>query len=272
MRYALVGAGSVGKSFLADLPHLSRELGPVAGGSFRLASRIANTLGAGFAVRNMDALDSSRVILICAGGGAISGLVGDLSRAVISWPRKTLLLCDSNLFSDSLPEFHLRGAFTGSINALGGSRERFVVEGDRPAVLGAKHLARELKVPSLELNREKVATYGAALMFSSSLFTPLLDSCIKCLREAGVGGATAGSVTELLFQRTLRAYLHAGKKSWPGALAGGDQEAIRKQLGALQASEPIMAEYYRMSAVFALELFGAHPELARSLRASALRS
>ena len=46
-KYGVLGAGAVAKSLIGRLPAKTRDLGPVSAVSFRVASRIANTLRAG---------------------------------------------------------------------------------------------------------------------------------------------------------------------------------------------------------------------------------
>ena len=46
MTFAVAGGGRVSASFVARLPRLAAELGPVAAQSYRLASRIVNSIGA----------------------------------------------------------------------------------------------------------------------------------------------------------------------------------------------------------------------------------
>lgn len=266
MRFALVGAGSVGKSFLTDLPRLSDELGPVAAASTRLASRISNTLGAGSPVKSMDDLDASGTILLCLGGDTVEMIIGDLGLAEIAWEGKILLLCDSNLSSDAIEDFRTRGAATGSINRLGDGPGRFAIEGDRAALRVAKHLALELKGKTVELRREKTLAYGAALTFSSSLFAPLIEGCVECLEDAGIPGAQARRIAESLFQRSLRDYMHAGRRGWFGAAPLGKPGLAEREIEGLRTSKPLLAAYYRTSAVFALEFYRRDPELARRLK------
>ena len=215
----------------------------------------------------MDALDSARLLLICVSRRSFDNIVGELSRADITWERKTLLLCDSNLYSNALPDFRLRGASTGSINPLADLPKRFIAEGDAVAVRAAKYLISELGGKAIVIDSARVGSYQAALTFSSGLFTPLIESCVECLHGAGVPGAAAGRIAEWLFQRSLRTYMHAGRKSWSGALALGDENGIEGELEELREWEPSIAEYYRVSAIFALEYFKRHPKLASGLAA-----
>ncbi|MDQ6663539.1 MAG: DUF2520 domain-containing protein [Acidobacteriota bacterium] len=266
IRFALVGAGSVGKSFLAGLPRLREQLGPVAAASTRLASRIANTLGAGTPVNSLDDLDACGTILLCPGGRTVEAVAGKLRDAKVCWAGKILLLCDSKLSSDAIPDFRTRGAACGSIDRLGDLTGRFVVEGDGAALRVAKYLAEELGGKPIELRLEKALSYRAALTFSSGLFMPLIEGCVECLQDAGIPAAMARQIAESLFQRSLRDYMHAGRKGWFGTATWAIPEMVEKEIEGLRASKPLLAAYYRTSAMLTRELCDRYPELARRLK------
>src|SRR6266853_5969880 len=82
MNLAMAGGGRVSGSFVARLPRLAAELGPVAAQSYRLASRIVNSIGAGYPVKRYEDLDGSALILVCAPaeglGPIVSGLAGSI--------------------------------------------------------------------------------------------------------------------------------------------------------------------------------------------------
>ena len=65
-KYAVFAAGAVAKCLIGKLPSKTGEVGPVAAVSYRVASRIANTLRAGYPVRAPDELDAAAVILFHA--------------------------------------------------------------------------------------------------------------------------------------------------------------------------------------------------------------
>ncbi|HEU5020240.1 MAG TPA: hypothetical protein VFT60_00070, partial [Bryobacteraceae bacterium] len=52
----MIGAGALSKSVIGQLPRKAREIGPVAGVSYRVASRMRNALRAGYAVRGAEEL------------------------------------------------------------------------------------------------------------------------------------------------------------------------------------------------------------------------
>ena len=95
---------------------------------------------------------------------------------------------------------------------------------------------------------------------------------MECLHWSGVSGAAAGRIAERLFQGSLRSYLHAGRKSWSGSLAVGDTNGVEAEIDELREFDPMLAEYYRVSAIFALEFFKRHPDLARRLGAGPERA
>ncbi len=269
MRLALFGAGAVAKSFLARIPWLATRLGPVGAPSFRLASRIVNSMKAGSAVKDLEAFQACKVVLICVPDATLAETVSLLADAPCGWPGKIVLLCDSGEHSSALAPLAERGAAVASLTPLDGQAPRFIVEGDRLAVREAKHLVRDMHGRAIEVDSEKMALYMAGMSFGSSLFLPLAATCVECI--AGASGSTLVGmrIADALYQRWLRAYLHAGKKSWSGPLAAGDETAVFRQLEALHRADPAVERLYREMAIFALEWSKRHPELLRRLEQAA---
>jgi predicted short-subunit dehydrogenase-like oxidoreductase (DUF2520 family) len=256
MTFAVAGGGRVSGSFVARLPRLASELGPVAAQSYRLASRIANSIGAGRAVKRYEDLNGSSLILICAPGQGVGPIVSALAEA-IQCRGKTLLLCEGGNDSRQLACLKSKGAKVGSIQVIPGFEgRRFVVEGDGAAVRAARRLVGQLGGRAEEVSAGKLGVYAAGLSFGAGLFTPLMEASLLCLQEAGMPKPSAMKVVEALFQSTLRAYVYAGRRSWSGPLADGDRVAVRKEIEALTAWHPILARHYRDTATLALQLLG----------------
>src|SRR5262245_3160313 len=261
MTFAVAGGGRVSGSFVARLPRLGSELGPVAAQSYRQASRIANSIGAGHAVKRYEDLDGSALILICAPSKDVGQIVSALAEA-IDCRGKILLLCESGADSRQLACLKSRGAKVGSIELIPGFEgRRFAVEGDAAAVRAAKRLGGQLGGRVEEVSAAKLDVYAAGLSFGGSLFTPLMEASLLCLLEAGMPKPSAMKVVEALFQSTLRAYVYAGKRSWSGPLAAGDRATVRKEIEALAASNPILARHYRDAATLGLQLLGRKGDL-----------
>lgn len=266
MSLALFGAGAVAKSFLSRVPGLPAQLGPVGAPSFRLASRIVNAMKAGHAVKDLKEFRDCRVVLISVPDKVLPVALVHLGEAPIEWQNKSVLLCDSGEDSCILAPLRQRGAAAASLNPVGGPAPRFIVEGDHMAVREAKLLVRELKGQIIELDSEKMAMYTAGQSLGSTLFVPLAAACVECI--AAASGSTPGAmrIAEALFQRWLRAFVHAGKKSWSGALASGDEGAVFRELEALHKANPSLERIYRELAIFALEWSRRHPDLLEKLR------
>src|ERR1043166_4174842 len=87
----LIAAGAVNSSFIGRLPGKARSLGPVAGVSYRVASRIANSLRAGYAARFVHELNAVRLILFHSSDAQHDTLIDLLKSSGIQWPGKSLL-------------------------------------------------------------------------------------------------------------------------------------------------------------------------------------
>ena len=264
MNFAVAGGGRVSASFVARLPRLAVELGPVAAQSYRLASRIVNSIGAGRAVRDYADLGDSQLILICAPAAGVASIVSALADSV-ECRGKTILLCEGGADSGHLALLKSKGSAVGSIRLIPGfDGRRFVAEGDRAAVREAKSLVRQIGGRVEEVDAAKMAMYAAGLSFGTGLFTPLMEASLQCFQDAGMTTASAVKVVKALFQSSLRAYTYAGKRSWSGPLADGDLNASRREIEALAASKPLLAQYYRGAAAVALQLIGTRHSSARS--------
>ncbi|MEK7409576.1 MAG: DUF2520 domain-containing protein [Acidobacteriota bacterium] len=248
---ALIGAGQLSRSFVTKLPGLPGQLGPVIAPSFRLASRLVNSIRAGHPAQKYEDLHGCRSVLIAVPEALLPEVVSRMAAAGMEWRRKVVLLCDSPLDSSELAPLAARGANTGSLTPMHGFAQRFVVEGHREAVKEARRLIHDPQARLFEIQRARKGLYLAALSFATGLFTPLADAALQCLRAAGLSRAAAESVAEDLFHKTLRAYLHAGRKAWSGPLA------VQRELEALEDLERPLAQYYRACVAAAFQRFAA---------------
>lgn len=252
MQFGLIAAGRVNGSFIARLPRLESRLGPVVARSYRLASRIVNTLGAGHPERDWHSLARVRTVLICVEPGDVAYVSEQLAASSIDWSAKLVLLCDSGSNSTALSHLAGAGAAVASLNPLPGLEARwFVIEGDRAAARHARRFVQELRAAAVEVDPGSLGLFEAGLWFASGLFTPLLEACGTCLRDAGLTPRAATRLAKALFQQTLRGYLHARRKT---SLAQADEARIAALARALRHSNPAVAEYYRRSVANARKL------------------
>ncbi len=258
--WGLAAAGLVSRSFVARIPKLARQLGPVSSTSYRLASRISNTIKAGTPVRSFADLQSCGILLLSFPGRSSIPLA---NLDAFDWRRKIVLCCDTLDDPCFVAELRRRGAAVADLSSIPGLPDRYAVVGDNAAVRFAKSLVRSLHGRPLEVPREQLALFQAALTLSGSFFTPLLETAMECLRQSGVEESEAATLAESLFQHSLRSFKHAGRKSWSGAIALADDEAIAVQEQALQAKKPLMGAYFRDAARHSFDLYQTFPELTR---------
>ena len=214
----------------------------------RLASRIVNTLRAGTAVRDLTGLQHTSVILICAPGTHLASLLPFLEKTELEWRTKRVVLCNCVLYSRQLEHIRDCGGLVSSLRPIAGMPKRLLIEGDREAVKAARHFVNEMRAAAVEIEPESVPLFSAAVTFSTSLFTPMLEACAQAVRAAGISGSLRDQVVESLFQQGLRAYLYSGRKSWSGPVADGNKESMQRELTGLEEMQPAVAELYRATA------------------------
>lgn len=252
----LVGAGSAAGSFLARLPEFRKRLGPVKSISLRVASRLANTLGAGFPVSKFEELDVCDAIFIIVPDSRARSTIKELTASRIRLDGKSVILGDTWLGSEVLESVALRGAETGSVCLLEFSADvRFLMEGARHAVTEVKRILRH-DARSLTVAPESKPLVQAALTLSESLLFPLLGAADECLRYAGIPHLQAGAFLEAAAVRASRAYGKSGRKAWTGPLADGDTHLMKRQAGALAKYDPALLRFFLDQCQRALQYYG----------------
>jgi len=168
-KYGVLGAGAVAKSLIGRLPAKTRDLGPVSAVSFRVASRIANTLRAGRAARTVNELNDAPVILFHSPQDQVEILLEILRSAEIRWTGKALIFCDCDDVPGARAHFQDKGASTAVAKQFG-IPGRILVAGNGAALTAAHRIARELKLKAVE------ALPGATDLFDAAvtLGVPLL--------------------------------------------------------------------------------------------------
>jgi hypothetical protein len=213
-KYGVLGAGAVSASLIGRLPSKTRDLGPVSAVSYRVASRIANTLRAGFPVRSADELGNVPGILFHAPPDYLESLLGLLEKADIDWKGKALVFCDCFASREVRRGLQAKGASAAVVRQFG-IPGRLVVEADDGAGLHAAHrIARELRMKSVEISPDFSELFDAAVTLGSAAITPLIDRAAALLRDAGVRDTEAARIASSLFEQTAHDYAHSGKQSW----------------------------------------------------------
>jgi hypothetical protein len=228
-----------------------------------VAARISNSLQSGFAVTGLADFAALPVVIVCSPEAGLPLAMARLEEAPMRWDETIILIVDSNGYSSEFPQFLARGASIGSLNPVEGLVNSFVMEGSRTAVREARRIVKQLRGKPIEVPFDQMKAFDAARTIASSLFTPLVDSCVESLTIAGMDRGRAAQFAEALFARTLRSYMHAGRRGWSGPVATNDRAAILCQYEALRNVSFLRAEYFLHSAEFAFDLYETFPELSR---------
>jgi hypothetical protein len=258
-KYGIAGAGAVSRSLIGGLP--GKTLGPVSGVSYRVASRIANTLSGGFAARLADELDRAPAILFHSSPDQRDALVEMLEGARINWSGKPLVFCDCAVDPVVLDRFRGKGA---SI-ALARHFEipgYLIVEGTAPALNVALRLAVELKLKVIEIAEGTADGFAAAITLGTSALTPLIDSAAALLRASGIRDTEAPRIVAALFQRTAAEYAHSGKQSWDWYLKQPQAQELEAQI---KAAGSRLAPLLRQLMLYGFGLYGKHPKTAEAI-------
>jgi hypothetical protein len=252
-----MGAGAVGASLIGRLPSKTHEVGPVSAVSYRLASRIANTLRAGYPVRTADELGTVQGVLFHAPADHVETLLGLLERAEIDWKGKALVFCDCLASRQVRQRFHAKGASTAVARQFG-IPGRLVVEGDDGAGLqAARRIARELRMKAVEISPEAADLFDAAVTLGSAAITPLIDRAADLLRQAGIGDPEAARIASSVFEQTARDYAHSGKQSWAWYVRKPPVERLEAQIA---SAGPELEPVLRQLLVFGFETFRKHED------------
>jgi hypothetical protein len=262
VEYGLIGAGAVNTSLVGRIPGKAQALGPVAGTSYRVASRIANTLRAGQAVRSADELDSVRVILFHAPPDQMAALADLLETANIRWPGKSLIYCDCEDSRLSGNRLRARGASVALLREFG-IAGRVLVEGTTPAITFASQFARRLQMKAVEIGTGCGDTFDAAVMLGRGALTPLIDQAAALFRRCGLRDSEAVQMASGIFEQTAREYAHSGKQSWAWHKREPDPERLTEQIA---AAGPRLAALLAELVLLGFDSLERHPEASRAVR------
>jgi hypothetical protein len=257
-----MGAGAVGASLIGLLPSKSRELGPVCAVSYRVASRTANTLRAGYPVRTVNELHSVPCVLFHSPPEHMTSLLGILEEAGIEWAGKSIVFCDCVVSRVVRQRFQSKGAST-TVARQCGIPGRLIVEGHDGAALQTVHrIARELRWKAVQILPGSADLFDAAVTLSGAAITPLIDQAAALLRHAGIRDVEAARMASALFERTALDYAHSGKQSWAWYARKPQLEGLRSQLA---AAGPHLEPVLRQLLQFSFETFRKHREFGAEL-------
>jgi hypothetical protein len=261
-KYGVAGAGSVSRSLIGRLPSKEQEIGPVVAISYRVASRIANALRAGYPARIVEELNSAPVILFHSPSEQAGSLLKILENAAIHWTDKVLICCDCPVGKVARHVLEARGAAIAVVREFG-LPGRMIVEAPGGAALqAAQRLVRRLHIKAIEISPSSADRFDAAVTIGSGALTALIDQAAGLLRSAGIRDTEAARIVSSLFEQTAREYARSGKQSWIWYIRKPSAAALQAQI---ESVGPQLQPVLRELLLLGMETFGKHSDVAARL-------
>ena len=237
-RAALLASGNAPGCPILRVLAGAEAIGPVASTSFRTASRLANSLGAGRAVPSFDQFEDCPLILISVPAPSVESAVAQLTGASLEWKRHTVMLIGSD--TRPLEPVAQLGAVTGLIDAVPGFEERlFVLEGERAALRELRPLLAGRDVQIVLLPPGARARFDAGVSLAGHVLFPMLAAAGAAFDSTSLPRHLTDSVLEKTVQRAVRSWLRSRRRGWSVL----DGRGIPAQIAALKEADPLAGAY-----------------------------
>jgi hypothetical protein len=251
----LIGAGSVVKSLLNQLPSLQAKLGPVKSASFATARRLVSTIRAGYAVPNCAALQFCPVIWVAVPESNLSQTVRDLA-AQADLQQKQIVLYQSEQDSSAFPEITDMGARIATLNPIEDVHQsNFIAEGHQDVLRLLRRMLEHDRRKLIELHTGAKAGYFASLELVTHLLGALTTSALNSLQHSGMERMDAVDLVTSFATRTMKSHSRAGAKPWSQSELRELRDALERRTAQLQPIAPLEADVYAQAVKLALEYF-----------------
>jgi predicted short-subunit dehydrogenase-like oxidoreductase (DUF2520 family) len=258
----LVGAGGVGRSFLARMPALLARVGPVKGASLHVSRRIANSLRAGTGVGDYSALAKCGLLFLAVPEKSIDETSRELAEA-FALAGKMVVLCEVLRDSSTPSPLRTGGAKVATLNCVPESDEKLFVAEGHPATLAALQQILTLDHRKLVLVKPAAKPlYLSGIHIAGHLLLPWIAGAVESLRAAGFSRSEATRTVHALGSRALRSYEKAGQKAWKPAAAESFHRVLQRDIDALRLTDRRLAMLYSESFDQLMQFFAAEPKRA----------
>ena len=239
----LLAAGPMSPA-LFRMANLHAHLGPVAAGSVRVASRLANRLKAGTA-GVAGRLGEAAVVLITGPEEDFPDLLQLATHSGIDWRGRTAVALDFRRDRSELEPLRRAGAATATLDSLEAFPDcRLVADADDEGRRALQKLgtATRAQIYFLEPGRKRL--FAAGLEMGGHLLTAQFAAAVECMRRAGVSNADAQAIADQAVRQSVRAWTKSGRKGWPGTLAGWSETEALRHMEALRGEDLALADVF----------------------------
>jgi predicted short-subunit dehydrogenase-like oxidoreductase (DUF2520 family) len=257
----LVGAGRLASTLAPLLVEAGYGVTAIASPGARSARRLASSLGRGRAVADSVAVLTAELVLLAVPDRSIDAVARELAAAIgPQTPVRTFLHHAGALGLPPLRPLKRRSRACGVLHPLqslapggrglpAGTRAR--VEGDRPALVVARRLCRDLGLVPLRLAAGAAAreSYHAAAAMASNDLIGLLSLAVDVLETAGLSRKEATAALLPLVRGTLDRVEDRGlAAALTGPVVRGDAATLAAHLRRLdRTSRPAAAIHRALS-------------------------
>lgn len=211
---ALVCAGTVSRTALVRQVKFREQLGWVKSNSYRVASRIANTIKAGVPVHEYADLDDAALIVIDVAESDVAAVVRDLAFAELNWSSgKTVALYGSHSDASALEPLRAKGSEICTFNRVSSyPNDLFLLEGESDAIKRVRALVLEKGSWTIEMLCGRKRSYVEAACLARQVFPSLVARICDGFRDAGLSSKEGERLTQTMLTGAMKGYFRAGRR------------------------------------------------------------
>lgn len=263
----IIGPGRAGRT-LGALFHRagSCTVQDVLSAEFATAQSASAFIGTGRAVRRLGEMRTADLWLLTPPDGAIASMATALAGAGVVRAGDIAFHCSGAHPASILAPLARAGAHVASVHPLKSfadpdrAAQSFAgtwctAEGDAAALAVLQPLFTQLGARVSVIDPAGKTLYHAASVLVCNDLAALMEAGLRTYERAGLDRATAQAMMEPLVRETLDNVFALGTvRALTGPVARGDADVIARQLDALGALDPRIAEAYRALNAIALDL------------------
>jgi len=266
-RLNIVGPGRVGST----LGRLLQQAGTcavqdVVGENEASAQSAIQFIGGGCALGAPDGIRPAELWLLTPHDAGIEAVAAALAGTGSVRSGDIAFHCSGALSSEVLAPLKAAGAYVASLHPLKSFADPAIAvttfagtycaaEGDDAALKVISPLFEKLGARVSRIDAAGKTLYHAGSVLVCNALTALMETGLRAYESAGLERAAAQAMMEPLVRETLDNVFALGTtRALTGPVARGDAAVVARQLAALQALDPRIAEAYRALNDIALDL------------------
>jgi predicted short-subunit dehydrogenase-like oxidoreductase (DUF2520 family) len=263
----IIGCGHVGQTLAylwvqAGLLKLSQVLNS----SLASSQAALEFIHEGQALNSMNELQAADFYLLGTPDKALASTAEALAQCYILKAGDVVFHCSGALGSDLLQPLAEQGALIASVHPIKSFAQpdqailSFAptycgVEGDEAALQRLKPLFEQIGGVTFKIDTKHKTLYHAASVFACNYLVALQSISLRTFAQAGVEENLALKILQPIVQDTVaNIFRLSPSAALTGPIARGDAAVVAKQLAALEATNDLDAECYRVLGLEALSL------------------